>query len=392
MKISKANPRHWCYLLLLLFNSLIAVTLRPFVNKARPSIVLLYGHKLSGNLLALYEYLKLYCPDEFRPIYLTMDSAYHTQLSKQGIDTALATRLPAARLLASARAILTDHGLHTLIPMLWLSNLRFFDVWHAIPFKGFDASDFFVQHYYTEAWVPSPLISRIYVTQYRFPKSKVVVTGYARTDALVKPTRSNETLRSNLGLDHLIGKRLVLFAPTWKQDAKNRSLFPFDCDAVKFTRDLGEICRRHGAALLLRSHLNASLPGNLSDDTIHRIPFAEQPDTEAVLQVTDVLICDWSSIAFDFILLDRPAIFLDVQPPFRKGFTLGPDFRYGRIVKDHDSLLRCLDRTLRDIDSEAKLQENARSQIQREIYGDFADGASSKRCITQLRSHLPKQP
>lgn len=391
MKIDKANPRHWLYLLLMLIVSLIAVVLRPIVAKTRPSVVLLYGHKLSGNLLALYEHLELHCQGEFRPIFLTMDATYHGELSQKGRRTALATRLRTAITIARARAILTDHGLHTLLPLLWLTNIKFFDVWHAIPFKGFDASDFRVQHRYTETWVPSPLMSHIYVTQYGFPRSRVAVTGYARTDQLVDPKRTNEMLRSNLGLDHLTEKRLVLFAPTWKQDAKSRSQFPFKCNPVDFARDVGAICRAHNAALLMRSHLNAHLPSELADDTIHRIPFSDQPDTEALLQVTDILICDWSSIAFDFMLLNRPTIFLDVPPPFRKGFTLGPENRYGDIVQDYRSLLDCLEQTLADSESKIQFQERARTRIRDKIYGEFADGNSAKRCIDRLRTHLPSE-
>src|SRR5690606_40302310 len=63
-----------------------------------------------------------------------------------------------------------------------LPILRFFDVWHGIPFKGFDADDFRVQHRYDECWVASPLLRDLYIQRFGFEPQRVVATGYARTD------------------------------------------------------------------------------------------------------------------------------------------------------------------------------------------------------------------
>ena len=85
-----------------------------------------------------------------------------------GDEACLASTPACARLLASANAIVSDHGLHAMQPLLSLSNLKFFDVWHGIPFKGFDADDFRVQHRYDETSVASPLLAELYVTRFRF--------------------------------------------------------------------------------------------------------------------------------------------------------------------------------------------------------------------------------
>ena len=65
-------------------------------------------------------------------------------------------------------------------------DLAFFDVWHGIPFKGFDAEDFRVQRHYDETWVASPLLRDLYVDRFSFEPERVVPTGYARTDRLVR--------------------------------------------------------------------------------------------------------------------------------------------------------------------------------------------------------------
>ena len=56
--------------------------------------------------------------------------------------------------LARAGALVTDHGLHCLSLLVRLGGLPAYDVWHGIPFKGFDADDFRAQHRYRECWLP----------------------------------------------------------------------------------------------------------------------------------------------------------------------------------------------------------------------------------------------
>ena len=78
MKIDKTNPGHWLLLALFGLNVFAAMLWRPFRRRRRPGArtVVLYGHKLSGNLLAIYRRLREAHRDEFRPVFLTMDSAY----------------------------------------------------------------------------------------------------------------------------------------------------------------------------------------------------------------------------------------------------------------------------------------------------------------------------
>ena len=178
MKIEKTNPHHWLLLALFGANVALAILLRPFVRQ-KPGTqkrVILYGHKLSGNLLAIQRQLLAAHAEEIEPVFLTMDPAYYRRLLADGEPACLATSPAFAWLLARADAIISDHGLHAMQPMLSLTNLKFLDVWHGIPFKGFDADDFRVQHRYDETWVASPLLAELYPTQFEFDAASVNVT------------------------------------------------------------------------------------------------------------------------------------------------------------------------------------------------------------------------
>ena len=181
MKVDKRNPWHWLWLGLMTFNALLAVLLRRFI--ASNNQVVLYGHKLNGNLGAIYRESLKY--DELSLTYLTMDYPYYRQLKRQGISVVWAGSPQALKLIVRAKALISDHGLHSLVLLLDYSSLRFIDVWHGIPFKGFDKDDFKVQHRYDEIWVASEFMADLYEKKFGFKRQKLKATGYARTDVLV---------------------------------------------------------------------------------------------------------------------------------------------------------------------------------------------------------------
>jgi len=177
MKIDKTKPSHWLLLGLFTINVVIAMLWRPFYGRSRKktTTVVLYGHKLNSNLLAIYRFLRATHREAIEPVFLTMDLAYYRRLRANGDSACLAIAPACASVLARADAVISDHGLHSLQIMLGRSNIRFFDVWHGIPFKGFDAEDFRIQHRYDETWVPSPLLADLYTQRFGFAPEQVKI-------------------------------------------------------------------------------------------------------------------------------------------------------------------------------------------------------------------------
>lgn len=376
MKIDKRNPMHWIWLSTFAIQTLLGLLIRPFAKKTK---TVLYGHKLNGNLLAIYQSR----PDT---TFLSMDRDYCKDLESQGVRSQWACSFGSALLLANAKAIISDHGLHSLevsLPAYQRAGLKCFDVWHGIPFKGFDSDDFRLQHTYDEVWVASPLHKKLYVERYGFLPQKVVVTGYPRTDALVNPELSVKDLRNKLGLPS--EGPIILFAPTWSQDAQGRSLYPFGNTEREFLAALSAFALEHAATVILRTHLNSNEMQSPRYQRIVHMPSSEWTNTEIILQVSNVLICDWSSIAFDYLLLDRPTLFLDVPAPFAKGFSLGPEYRFGAIISDLRSLLRHLKSAINEPEMYWSQYAEAHQKVRAQVYDQFADGQATKRCLTQLK-------
>lgn len=386
MKINKRNPWHWIWLGAMTINVALAVILRRFM--ATNNRVVLYGHKLNGNLAAIYrESLK---HKELRLTYLTMDYPYYQKLKQQGIDAVWAGGPDALMLLVRAKILISDHGLHSLVLLLDYSSLKFVDVWHGIPFKGFDKDDFKVQQRYDDIWVTSNFMADLYEEKFGFKREKLKAIGYARTDVLVKPQKvSRAELMRKYDIP-VTERKVILYAPTWKQDDSGRSLFPFGMVETEFLRELSRVAESGGCLFIVRMHLNASSERSDQFESVYAVPADKYPDTERLLLLSDILIYDWSSIAFDYLLLNRPAIYLDVVPPFKKGFSLGDRYRFGAKVSDLDGLVSGL---LEIFDKGFEVNEDellSRSKILDSIYSGIVVGSASKNNCQRLLEILKR--
>jgi CDP-glycerol glycerophosphotransferase (TagB/SpsB family) len=381
MKIDKSNPRHWFFLSLFGFNVCLVLLGRLFHRFSRGNKVILYGHKLNGNLKPIFEHPG-FSRSDVDVHFLTMDPAYYRAI-KEDKRVLFALNPRHMFKLVAAYAVVSSHGLHVMVLLKMLSNIRFVDVWHGIPYKGFDGDDFRLQHRYSEVWVTSRLLRQVYRDRFEFPEAVLHVTGYARTDVLINRDRSIDELKSVMGIkDHQ--KQIILFAPTWQQDDRHRTIYPFGTSEREFLPKLDALCAQHSALCILRTHLNMQTQVAGKYSNIFFQPYDAFPCAEEVLLVSDLLVCDWSSIAFDFLLLDRPTLFLEVPAPFKKGLSLDASYRFGAVIDNMDALICALGRYIEHPDEYLKDYFGSHQQVREKVYDDLADGHAADRCVNRL--------
>lgn len=382
MKIDRRNPWHWLYLLQSGIYVLLCIPFRYFLKRktSRP-LIILYGHKLHGNLLALYRFCHSQ-PQRWDTRFLTLDPDYARK--NQHLRPLLALRLrDVFQTVVMADCIVTDHGLHAMQPLLYLTRIRFVDVWHGVPFKGFVPASFRVQHRYDEVWVSSPAMRKIYCERFGFRPERVFATGYGRTDTLLHYYSQRDSVRARFRIPP--GSRTILFAPTWKQDDQHRTEAPFGCTMGEFLRRLETFGQRHNAIILVRQHLNAATTGGTPwSERLRPLPAADYPDTEEILAVTDCLISDWSSIAFDLMVIRKPIVFLDVPAPFKHGFAFPPDCRAGAIARSLEEVEAALVHSLREGAASLGVDDAEYDRVRTLGFGDTLDGRSSQRYAERL--------
>lgn len=131
-------------------------------------------------------------------------------------------------------------------------------------------------------------------------------SGYPRNDVFHAPDRDARAarVRERLGLPE--GKKVVLYAPTWREDQRHASkLYKLDLriDLAAAQAELG-----HDHVLLFRKHprVHGSLPG-VGRGFVWDV--TRYPDIADLYLVADVLVTDYSSAFFDFAHSGKPMLF-----------------------------------------------------------------------------------
>lgn len=138
-------------------------------------------------------------------------------------------------------------------------------------------------------------------------KNEVLEIGYPRNDVLVNGnTHENiNTIKEKLNIPK--DKKVILYAPTWRDNqfySKGKYKFdiPFDMDLLvgKLSEEYVIIFRMH---YLIAENLDLSEYKNFIYD------FSDYEDISELYLVSDLLITDYSSVFFDYAILDRPMFF-----------------------------------------------------------------------------------
>jgi len=193
--------------------------------------------------------------------------------------------------------------------------------WHGTPLKriGFDIEDLhFADTKYFEKlaveagnWShlvsPNTFSTPILQRAFRYD-GEMLEIGYPRNDVLFAAGAEREAIvadvRGRIGLP--AGKKVVLYAPTWRDDEFYRG----GQYRISMMIDLAAAQARLGDdhVLLVRRHPNVvdEIKG-AGNGFVHDV--SAYPDMADLLAITDVLITDYSSVMFDFANTGRPMIF-----------------------------------------------------------------------------------
>ncbi|MFI6769897.1 CDP-glycerol glycerophosphotransferase family protein [Streptomyces sp. NPDC050355] len=144
---------------------------------------------------------------------------------------------------------------------------------------------------------------------FRLQEKTLLRVGYPRNDALVRARqreaelgkRERGALATELGIPE--DKTVLLYAPTFRKAGGRHGRFALPFDVERFADQFGD---RY--VLLVRSHYlnHVVLPPTVQGRVID---VSARHDVTPILELADGLITDYSSVMFDYALLDRPLMF-----------------------------------------------------------------------------------
>ncbi|WP_338897957.1 bifunctional glycosyltransferase family 2 protein/CDP-glycerol:glycerophosphate glycerophosphotransferase [Streptomyces sp. TG1A-60] len=215
---------------------------------------------------------------------------------------------------------------------------------------------------------------------FRLREKVLLRVGYPRNDALVRARGAVERppLAAELGIPP--DKKVLLYAPTFRQLGRRRFTLPFDVE--RFAETFGE-----EYVLLVRAHylnhvvLPPSVRGRVVDVSAHH-------DVTPLLALADALITDYSSVMFDYALLDRPMLFLtyDYEEYVHEGRGTYVDLLErapGPVVRTEDELHAVL--TASSLQEQSVKYAAARERFVAD-FGEYDKGTAARRVVDEFFS------
>ncbi|MFC8077052.1 CDP-glycerol glycerophosphotransferase family protein [Streptomyces sp. NPDC057307] len=137
----------------------------------------------------------------------------------------------------------------------------------------------------------------------------VLESGYPRNDLLHASDRDKvaDALREHLEIPE--GKRVILYAPTWREDQpKKGGRYGLDLQ-LDLEQAAEELADDH--VLLVRRHylVGGTVPGAGRGATGFVRDVSRYPDVAELMLISDALVTDYSSLMFDFAQTGRPMYF-----------------------------------------------------------------------------------
>jgi CDP-glycerol glycerophosphotransferase len=218
---------------------------------------------------------------------------------------------------------------------------------------------------------------------FRLQERTLLRVGYPRNDELVQAREREETTgrreRGPLAAQLRIpeGKQVLLYAPTFRRrGGGQRFELPFDVE--RFAETFGD---RY--VLLVRSHylnhvvLPPSVRGRVIDVTAHH-------DMTPLLALADGLITDYSSVMFDYALLDRPMFFFayDYEEYVHEGRGTYFDLLErapGPVVRSEDELHAVLGSLEEQMTKYAAKREQFTAE-----FGEYDKGTAARSIVEQF--------
>ena len=207
---------------------------------------------------------------------------------------------------------------------------------------------------------------------------EILEIGYPRNDVLQSDEAPaiRERVRKALGIAD--GQRVVMYAPTFRDymsadDMAAERIDFFDVDRA--ARELGQ-----GYTFLVRGHAFNARAGGRHEGGTHIIDVTPHPDINDLILASDAAILDYSSLRFDYALVDRPMVFL--VPDLEKYDAVrGGVIPYGPTAPGpHVATTREVVALLRDLDGLARRTAEDRARFVR-TYADLDDGHASARLV-----------
>ena len=292
------------------------------------------------------------------------------------------------KLINRADVILVDDYVNLLNYFPPDKGAKLIQLWHAgAGFKGVGYSrwghygcpaPWCVHRRYDYCIAGSGSIAPFFSEQFGILDEQIIPTGMPRMDRFLDREHRKDVTRAIYGTYPVLkGRKVVLFAPTYRGQERKNAYYPYEL--IDFFA-LYRYCEQSDAVILFKMHPWVRSPVPIPQEYADRmLDLSRYPDINDLFCITDLLITDYSSGIYEYTLMQKPVLlfaFDKNQYASSRGFHRDYDSSVpGKICETFDSLLAAM----RNEDFE---EEKVKAFLP--IYFDHVDSCSTDRVIDWL--------
>jgi CDP-glycerol glycerophosphotransferase (TagB/SpsB family) len=304
------------------------------------------GLHFSDNAKYLFSHLDN-STHNFNSIWLTKNKKLNDDMHQREKNSVYLYTIKGLWILLRAEKAVITHKLDDLCPP-FMGGLHIIQLWHGTPLKkiGFDADGwdelskfkkklkllfYRVFPYMNYLHCHSLIISSeklipVFSKAFNIKKEKIKILGQPRNDSL---SEKYNFLSEELNIEEY--SQIVSWLPTHRGTSGvgiNELLVNFSFDF----KEINTFLKEKNMLFVIKPHfVEVENTENIFESYDNIIVYKEA-DPYPLLQKTDILITDYSSVYFDYLLKDKPIIFTPFDYQFYKDSIAGFYFKYNNVT------------------------------------------------------------
>jgi len=368
-----------------------------------------FGSGVGINFSDNAKYLFMYCSSltDINSYWITRNKPLVKSLRNKGLKAYYKYSLMGLWLSISSKVYIYDSRTGSINHWTSAGALNV-NLWHGSPLKTLDRdvsikdSVFYIGNH---TWGIKRLLIRMYIPQCfvvsdlmiassikvkgyfhsAFGTKLIKVTGYPRNDVIVNSNLYSKYLEFEQDIiDSISTKKSILYAPTFRDTNRVCRKTPIEW------KILNNLLEKYSTTFLIKLHRQDD--SMLMDENYSNIRILDNDsDIYPLFAKVDLLITDYSSVFFDFLLTDKPVLFY----PYDKDNYLSKDrcmyddydtVTPGQKVYNFDELYEKLELFLKHPSSLRK--SDLDYNVIKKMYNRYNDSDSSKRTYQFIASNL----
>lgn len=269
----------------------------------------------------------------------------------------------------------------------------YINTWHGTPLKtmGFDipddpcASQNVLRNFLMTDYLLSPnaQTTKMYLNSYKLDglyDGKVLESGYPRIDLMINANQAEIYAKLSLaGITLDYNKPTILYTPTWKgKDLKKPTL-----DIEQMLAEMTYIHEHLGNEYNLLVKVHPYAYKLVKDrEELQGILVPDYYDANEIMAITNILITDYSSIFFDYLITDKPIIFYSWDKELYQG-QRGMYFTEEELPGPVLSTVEEVVEAVQHIDDVKKTYTIQYNKMKQEMCA-YEDGQATKRYINRI--------